>query len=188
MSEVDQILEDMSELQKYIVLLLNSNKNAPIKGNTWFQKELFLIANNVNSLAEEASFDSDMYGPFSENAAEQLEELEMDDVVAKVGNKMFLSDLGSKIADKLIKKTPKERLEMISEFKSLINDLNDDEVLTFVYFTFPEFTEESLVLDKIKKNRKQVAIKLYNKDKISLRRAAEIAGIPLEKFVKELKK
>lgn len=187
MSEAKNILADMSELQKSIVLLLSSLNNAPIKGNTWFQKELFLLAMNEKELAQEASFDSDMYGPFSETAKEQLEDLEMDEVVSKSGNKMWLSGLGLEIATELKRQTPKERLEMISEFKELLNDLTDDEVLTFVYFTFPEFTEESLVKQKIEKNRKQSAIKLYNKQKVSLQRAAEIAGVPLEKFVREVR-
>jgi len=188
MAEIDEILEDMSELQQYIVLLLSSNNKESIKGNTWFQKELFLIAKNITEIEEEASFISDFYGPFSENAKEQLSELELDEIVGKDGNKMFLSKLGFQVAQKIEQKTPKQRLEMISDFKNLLNDLNEDEVLTIIYFTFPEFTEESLVLDRINKNRKSVALKLYKKEKISVQRAAEIAGEPLEKFVRDIEK
>jgi len=185
MEEVDEIFQDMSELQKYIVLLLNANNKEAIKGNTWFQKELFLISKNIREVEEEASFDSYMYGPYSENAKEQLEGLEMDGVVTKDGNRMYLSRLGIQLAQEIEQKTPKQRLEMIAEFKTLLNTLNDDELLTFIYFTFPKFTEESLILEKIKKNRKPVAIKLYKKGKISLQRAAEIAGEPLENFVRD---
>jgi len=188
MVEVDDVIEDMSELQKYIVLLLSANSKESIKGNTWFQKELFLVAKNIKEVEEEASFISDFYGPFSENAKEQLDELALDGVVVKDGNKMFLSKLGSQIAQKIEQKTPKQRLEMILEFKNLLNDLNDDEILTFIYFTFPEFTDESLVLEKIKKNRKQVALKLYKKEKVSIQRAAEIAGEPLERFIRDAEK
>lgn len=188
MDEVKQILEDMSELQKYIVLLLNANENGLVKGSSWFQKELFLIAKNIPEVEEEASFDSDMFGPWSENAKEQLDELEMDDVVSKSGKKMWLSDLGMNIAEKLIKKVPEDRLVMISEFKDLLNDLTDTEMLTLIYFTFPEFTEESLIKDKIYKTRGATAVRLYKKGKISLQRASEIAGEPLEKFARDFQK
>ena len=188
MAELDNIIEDMSELQKYIVLLLSSNGKESIRGNILFQKELFLIAQNIKEVGEEASFISDFYGPFSENAKEQLEELELDEIVNKDGNRMFLSSIGSQVAQKIGQKIPQKKLEMISEFKSLLNDLNEDEVLTFIYFTFPEFTDESLVLDNIKKNRKQIALKLYKKEKLSIQRAAEIAGEPLEKFIKAIEK
>ncbi|MBN1157709.1 UPF0175 family protein [Candidatus Woesearchaeota archaeon] len=188
MDEVRFIMEDMTELQKSIVLLLSSRNNEPIKGNTWFQKEIFLIAQNSEDIEEEASFESDMYGPWSETVKEQLEELEQDEIVQKSGNKMWLSGLGVKLADKLRKMTPKERLEMIEEFKGLLNDLSDTEVLTFIYYTFPEFTEESLVRNNIEKNRLPTAIKLYAKGKISLQRAAEIAGKSLEEFTKVVRK
>lgn len=188
MEEAKSILEEMSELQRSMVLLLSSSNNKPIKGNTWFQKELFLIAMNEEEVAEEASFESDMYGPFSETAKNELEDLEMDGVVIKSGNKMWLSGLGLEIVEQIKKQTSKEKLEMIARFKELLNDLTDEEVLTFVYFTFPEFTEESAVKEKIDKNREQVAIKLYKKEKISLQKAAEIAGVPLENFVRKFRK
>lgn len=184
MGEADEILEDMSELQKYIVMLLNAKNQEPIKGHLWFQKELFLIAKNIKELQEEASFDSDMFGPYSENAQEQLDDLEMDEVIIKEGNKIYLSKVGSQIAQMIERKTHKQILELIAEFKILLNDLDKDEILTFIYFTYPDLTEESLIKDKIMKKRKEVAIKLYKKGKISLQRAAELAGEPLEQFVR----
>ena len=184
MDEAKQIVIEMSNLQKYMVLLLQANDNDPIRGSTWFQKEMFLIAENVEDVGGEASFDSDMYGPWSENAEEQLEELEMDEVVSKKGNKMWLSPLGEKIAVKLQKEVPESHVEMISDFKELLNDLSAEEVLTFIYYTFPEFTEDSLVKDRIERDRSKTAIGLYKKEKISLQRSAEISGINLEKFVR----
>lgn len=185
-SEVDdvlEIIENISELQKYIVLLLDANNNTPIKGNSWFQKELFLISRNVRDVEEEASFDSDMYGPWSENANEQLEDLELDDVVSKSKNKIWLSRLGKVLANELKKTIPVDEQKMVSEFKELLNNLSIDELLTLIYFTYPKFTDESLVKDKIQKNRQHNAIKLYKKRVVSLEKASEIAGVPLESFV-----
>jgi uncharacterized protein YwgA len=188
MSEVEELMGDLSLLQKYIILLLGAKGQEPIKGNTWFQKELYILAENVPLVAKEASFDSDFYGPFSENAKEQLDDLVLDGVVDKQGNKMFLSGLGVKIEDKLKKTVPKEELELIEDYKDLLNDLSDDELLTFIYFSFPSMTDESWVLDKIKKNRVNVALKLYHKEKISLEKAAEIAGMPVEELMGLIKK
>ena len=143
MEEAKSVMEDMSELQKGIVLLLKSKNNAPIRGDGWFQKELFLIARNVNEIGEEASFHPYKYGPWSENAEEQLNELESDDVVYRDGKKMGLSGLGNKIADELQKSSSKDVLDMIDEFKGLLNDLNNDEMLTLIYYTFPEYAEKS---------------------------------------------
>ena len=178
----------MLELQKYIVLLLRSKNNTPIRCNAWFQKQLFLIAKNIKEIGEEASFDSDVHGPYSENAKEQLEDLETAGVLSKKGNKRWLSDLGMKIGDDLIKEVPKKHLEMIDEFKDLLNDLNEQELLTLIHYTFPEYTEESLVKDKIEKNRLSNALSLYKKEKISIGKTSEVSGVPLEDLVKIIKK
>ncbi|MFH1471962.1 MAG: hypothetical protein ABIF85_03615 [Nanoarchaeota archaeon] len=37
MSEADELIEDMSELQKFIVLLLDSKNQEPISGKTSFK-------------------------------------------------------------------------------------------------------------------------------------------------------
>ena len=188
MEEVKSVMEDMSELQKCIVLLLKSKNNAPIRGDRWFQKELFLIAKNVNEIEEEASFHPYKYGPWSENAEEQLNELEMDDVVSRAGKKMRLSDLGNKIADELKKSSQKDLFEIIDESKDLLNDLTDDEMLTLIYSAFPDYAEKSVVKCEIEKNRLNNAIKLYKKDKVSIQRAAEIGGVSLDKFIRDAKK
>lgn len=180
MNEIKKIIENMSILQKYIVLLLKSNDSVPVRGNTWFQKELFLMAKNIPRLEEEADYDSDMFGPYSETAEDELQELEMDEIVCKSGNMVFLSKIGNGVGNELQSRTSKDELEMIAEFKELLNDLNDKELLTLVYFSFPDMIDESLVKDGIIRNRKVVAMQLYKKGKISLQRAAEIAGEPLE--------
>ena len=72
---------------------------------------------------------------------------------------------------------------MIDEFKDLLNDLTEDEAVTLIYYIFPKYTEESLIKDKIEKNRLSTALRLYREKKISLQRTAEIAGISLEKLL-----
>lgn len=181
---MNKIEENLSELQKYMILLLASNNNAPIRGNIWFQKELFLIAKNIKSIEEEAAFCSDMYGPYSENASEQLEELELDEIIKKDGSKIIISKTGEIVAKNIQRNTPKSIIAMIYEFKVLLNDLDNDEILALIYFTFPDYTEESLIINKIIQKRKEIAIRLYKKEKVSLQKASEIAGMPLDKFIR----
>ncbi len=66
--------------------------------------------------------------------------------------------------------------------KNLFDDLTTDEVCALTYFTFPKTTSESLILDRIIKNRKKSALKLYKKNKISVEKASEIAGISMKDF------
>ncbi len=182
-----RILENLTETQKYTLLLLSANNYEPVKGKLWFQKELFLLAKNSDELAEQTDFEADFMGPYSESAEEELEQLEFAKVVEKEGNKLKLTDLGKDITKILEKNSSEEEKEMIEDFKAELNDLTEDELLGFIYFTFPEMTKESIKIQKIKPKRKNIALSLYAKSKISLGKALEIAEMNIDNFIKEAK-
>lgn len=182
-----RILENLTETQKYTLLLLSANNYEPVKGKLWFQKELFLLAKNSDELAEQTDFEADFMGPYSESADEELEQLEFAKVVENEGNKLILTGLGRDIAEILGKNTSNEEKEMIEDFKSELNDLTEDELLGFIYFTFPDMTTESIKIEKIKPKRKNIALSLFAKSKISLGKALEIAGMNIDAFIIEAK-
>lgn len=181
MPEVDEIFNDLSVLQKHIILLLYARECESIPGNRWFQKELYLVAENVLEVSKEAGFVSGACGPYSKNADDQLKDIVLRGMVDKKGNTISLSVLGVKVAHKAIKEASKGTLELVDEFKELLNDMSEKELSTFIYLAFPE-SDASLVPDWIKEDRVVVAKTLYHKDKISLERAAEIAGVSFEEF------
>ena len=182
-----RILENLTETQKYTLLLLSANNYEPVRGKLWFQKELFLLAKNSEELAEQTDFEADFMGPYSESAEEELEQLEFAKVVEKEGNKLKLTGLGRYIAEILGKNSSDEEKEMIEDFKSELNDLTEDELLGFIYFTFPDMTTESIKIEKIKPKRKNIALSLFAKSKISLGKALEIAGMNIDTFIIEAK-
>ncbi len=182
-----RILENLTEIQKYTLLLLSANDDEPIKGKLWYQKELFLLSRNSDELAEQTDFEADFMGPYSESADEELQQLEYAKVVEKEGNKLKLTDLGKDVAKILEKNSSEEEKEMVEDFKAELNDLTEDELLGFIYFTFPEMTRESIKIEKIKPKRKNIALSLYAKSKISLGKALEIADMNIDNFIKEAK-
>lgn len=182
-----RIFENLTEIQKYALLLLSANNFEPIKGKLWYQKELFLLCKNNEELADDADFEADFIGPHSEIADEELEQLESARVVEKEGNKLKLTGLGQEIAKIISDNTTAEEKEMIEDFKDVLNDLTEDELLGFIYFTYPEMTEESIKIQKIKPKRKNIALSLYAKSKISFGKALEISGTNIDDLVKEAK-
>ena len=52
--------------KQYILSLLDSNNQEPIKGKTRLMKELFFISLNVPSLNKSLEFEADNYGPSSD--------------------------------------------------------------------------------------------------------------------------
>jgi uncharacterized protein YwgA len=191
-SEVEEIIEDMSDLQKVMVILFYSNSEEPIVGKTKFdkelklQKEVFLISQNLSEIGKESSYDADYYGPYSETVAEEFKGLALDEVVQDNQTSIRLLPLGKEIAKELIKSYSKKILDMVSDFKKLINNMSQEEILTLIYTSFPDYTEESVVKEDVMRNRIKIAIQLYKKGKISLERTSEIAGLTLEKLMNEI--
>ena len=68
--------------------------------------------------------------------------------------------------------------------------MTKDELLAFVYLSDPaheELKEESVEYKSIARNRKQLAVSMYQKGKISAQKAAEISGENFENFFAHLK-
>jgi hypothetical protein len=68
----DRIENYLTLTQKYALLLLSANTNQPITGKLWFQKELFLVSQNITRLEDETEFEGDLMGPYSEIADADL--------------------------------------------------------------------------------------------------------------------
>lgn len=180
----DDIENYLTLTQKYAILLVGANNNEPITGKVWFQKELFLVSQNISRLEDEAEFEGSLMGPYSENADAELEQLRIEGVV-ELNGKIRLTVTGQEVAKKLETRASKETREVISEMKSFLNDMSEDELLGFIYFSYQNMVIESIKLEEITRKRGEIAISLYRKRKVSLGRAALIAGLSQEDFIEK---
>ena len=186
MSHIESKLEQLNEVSRFIILLLRSLGYAPIPGELWLEKELFLLKNVFPNLADETDFEPYLMGPHSEIVDDELKELKNSDIVRSDGHVLKLTNTGKKISEHLAENTNKKELKKIDEFKELLNDLTKEELLAFVYFSydFPEdLAKESIEFNSLVPKRESLAKALFEKDKISAQKAAQIAGIPLEDFI-----
>lgn len=193
----EKILRDIqqNEGKLYILCLLNSFNQEPILGKTKLMKELFFISNNIPSLKKIFGFEADNYGPSSDAVSRFLEDLSLFNVISlknrskSVSSDYYeysLTDFGEKIL-KCIEDKPIDA-ELIEDMKLLFNGLTTDESLALTYFSFPETTAESLVKNRIEKNREKLALNLYKKNKVSLTKASYIAGMSIDSFLELLRK
>lgn len=186
----DRIIKQLDRdiVQKYILLLLNSDDNDTVSGKTKLMKELFFISQNIPELDEETDFEPDNYGPSSDVVMGDIEKLDMLQLI-KIHNENYsLTEQGKKIAQKIINTVGKRELEIIEDMKQLFKDLTYHEMLGLVYFSYPEMTEKSLVKEEIENRREKIALSLLKKGKISIAKAAEIADMSMSSFYKMLKK
>ena len=156
------------------------------------------MLHNVESIIKVLENETDilfayLFGSYAKGTQDKKSDIDIavylkdEKILEKEGNKLKLTGLGRDIAEILEKNTSDEEKEMIEDFKSELNDLTEDELLGFIYFTFPEMTRESVKFEKIKPKRMNIALSLYAKSKISLGEALEIAGMNIDTFMKEAK-
>jgi len=183
------LIDGLNDLDKIALLLLHANNDAPIRGELFYQKEIFLISNYILEIKDQADFMPGWLGPYSESAEVSLNNLISYTLVDKNrscgGYK--LNNKGKEIAKILEGSTLPEYKDAISDFKDLLNDLTKDELLAFIYFSFHYFTGESLILPEVVKKRMPSIISLYRKGKISLAKAASLSGMCIEDFLDVLK-
>jgi len=176
--------EESDPVEKYLFLLLHA-EGKPIRGDLWLQKEMFLIFRNIPSAKEE--FEAYYLGPFSELVDEYVSQLSVSEYIKRDPQGLKLTEKGERIASALWEKEKDEVKQMIKDVKEFLGDMSRDELLVFIYSTFEEFAEESEVRDEIEQKRLKVSIDLFKKNKISLKRAAAIANVPLNEYIALLK-
>lgn len=176
-------------VEKYILALLGAQDQEDVPEKLWLTKELFLLSKMNDRLAEEAGFRPYLQGPWSEEVEYALEDLQSLGLVdyGESGNQIRLTPQGRSVFEQLQTGMPDEIEEQIADIKDLLNDLSEEELLVFTYFTHPEMTTDSVVKDKAEENRVEAAKSLYRKEKVSLEKAAELAGMKLREFQKELR-
>ena len=178
------IAEDLSPLSVAILELLKVNDEKPVKGNVAFQKEMFLISNYIDKVNERAEFIPHSLGPYSEASEVSMDNLvSMGLVEKKEGNTYKITSSGIKVLGLKQDIFFPEEIDSIADFKEFIGNLTNDEILLFIYASYPDFTIESTEYRRIMKSRVKNAISIYKKGIVSLEKAAFLAGLNIEKFL-----
>ena len=180
---LDEIANSLSGLGVAILHLLHAGGNSAVRGDVIFQKELFLIGDYIERIGDDADFVPHIFGPYSESAEVALDELVSLGLVRRSEGGYTLTPDGVSVWEKVCSAFPTEESEAIDDFKAFLNDLSVDEVLLFVYVTYPEYTKESARLRDILQKRVPLSASLYRKGKVSLEKAAFLAGMNMESYL-----
>lgn len=179
----ESIIKHLGKLDVILLALLYENDQDGVKGKIFLQKEMFLIINYINEMEDYADFISHFFGPYSEPVEKSLGNLEAYQLVNYKKGKYYITEKGVEVYNRKKDELKEDQIEAIRYFKDFLNNLTRDELLVFIYYSFPEFTDESVWNDNIERKRKEVSKSLYIKGKVSLEKAASLAGMPIEEFI-----
>jgi len=185
---IDEIADNLPGLGVAILHLLHAGGRSAVRGDVIFQKELFLIGDYIERIGDDADFTPHIFGPYSEPAEVALDELVSLGLVRRSAGGYTLTPDGVRVWERVRSAFPNDESGAIEDFKAFINDLSVDEVLLFVYVTYPEYTCESARFRDILRRRRPLSASLYRKGKVSLEKAAFLAGMNLESYLGYLKR
>lgn len=135
----------------FVLLLLNSDNQKPIKGNLFFQKEMFLIVEEVfPELREELRFKAYDYGPYSQVLVNVLNELRNEFLINfedSEGNIYSITKQGQNYLKTI--KFPPGIEKKVNNLKRGSNKLGYKGLLRYVYFTYPDYTVNSKIKDEV---------------------------------------
>ena len=185
---LDEIADSLPHLGVAILHLLHAGGNSAVRGDVLFQKELFLIGDYIEEVGDDADFTPHIFGPYSEPAEVALDELVSLGLVRRSEGGYTLTPDGVRVWEKVRSVFPDDESGAIDDFKAFLNDLSVDEALLFIYVTYPEYTRESARLRDILRRRAPLSVSLYRRGKVSLEKAAFLAGMNIESYLDYLKR
>ncbi len=176
---------EFNAVDRLILLLLRAGRGTPVPGPLFLQKEAYALRTADPELKQDLGFEPHLLGPFSDALAAETEQLELSRLIASDAGYYHLTSEGLRQANVVAKESAPDLLESVEQTKELLNDLRRDELLALVYFgTHGEgFEEESVEYQRVKRDRQRLAWSLLKKDKISVSRAAEIAGVGVDEII-----
>lgn len=179
-----KIASSLDKLQKALVYLIYLKNNEAIKGRTMMQKEMFLVAKLIPEVWETADFVSYNHGAYSEYIDISLEDLKSYEVINEEDSKIVLTKFGEEIAKVIENSFSGEEKDAILEFKDFLNQMTLDEALVYSYFSFPEFTKDSAIIERVKLNRIKASASLYKRGLINLEKAIFLSGLAGKEFLR----
>ena len=183
---VRHVLDEDNGIHKLVIMLAHACDDRPVQGNTKIQKLAFMLS-DVDDNADEMGFYKDMYGPYSDIVEEEMRYLNDLGVLSIDSAQMRLTDAGKAVAKRLADEDP-DAFETVARYKEMFNDMSTDELLTYVYLSYPSMTEHSQAYDKLKPHMEKHVMSMLRKAKISSGRAAELLGKSLECVLAEAAK
>lgn len=175
--------EEMLPEDLFLAVLYADNQSR-IKGKTRLQKIIYVISKSLK--LSNFDFKPFNYGACSEEVMDLKQDLINSGYITEDCSGIRLMKSALEYAKAAWDGLDEKTRNYIDNIKRFFNELTEDELIAYTYSQWPEDASNSLILDRFKNNRVNIAINLFKKGKVSLERGAIIAGMPLRDFMKTL--
>ncbi len=188
MTNISKILNSLTgpEQQDWILSILYLSPGKRVRSKIHLQKALFIASQYMKRVSESFEFIPYKYGPWSDQVVDVLEMLSnAGKIELEEGRGVKLVDLEA--GEKAVQLLSREEVQMLKEIMSLVDELNEEELLLYIYVNFG-FAEKSEAADVLEKERRfKIAVRMLRKGVISIGMAAKLAGMPYEEFLRKVR-
>ncbi|MEM4213937.1 MAG: DUF4065 domain-containing protein [Candidatus Methanomethylicaceae archaeon] len=140
----------------FLLILLAADKGAPIIGRLKLEKLLFKVQKDLldkNPMLPRYNFRPYKYGPYTEDAYDDLEALKELDLAKEKDSVFEITQKGIDLLEELEKKgvLDKDLIEKIEDIKRKYNKLDTDQLLTIIYSEYPDYATRSEIRELLKR-------------------------------------
>ena len=162
--------DDVHELA---IMLAHACDDIPVQDSMKLQNLMFMLSSTYEK-EEEMGFHHGMDGPYSDIVEEEVRRLCERGILAIENGETRLTAAGRAIAERIAEEEPNV-FGRIGRYKEMFNDMDADEILTYVCRSYPFMVPRSLS-DRLWTDREKHVLSMLRKRKISSGKAAELLG------------
>ena len=175
--------------ERHIVLLLGVKDFEPVQNRAYLQREMYVLSHSFQELSVKTDYKPYLLGPYSITVVDAITTLTNLKLIRMKTGRIELTSDGKHVFNMLKNITDEQTIQKIAESKVHLNDLSTHELSAIIHFSYLSDSDEAKALndDDVLKNRRQIAVSLYKKNKVSVQKAADIAGESLKDFLEKFK-
>lgn len=180
------VIDDLDIVERYMILLLGVKDFEPVLNRAYLQREMYVMSQMFENLSVKTNYQPYFLGPYSATVSGSITSLTNLELIRMKTDRIELTRSGKQCFTMLKNIANEQTIQKIAESKVYLNDLSTDELSVIIHFSYLS-KHETLNDEDVLKSRKQIAVSLYQKNKVDAQKAADIAGETLKDFLANFK-
>ena len=180
------VIDDLDIVERYMILLLGVKDFEPVRNRAYLQREMYVMSQMFENLSVKTNYQPYFLGPYSATVSGSITSLTNLELIRMKTDRIELTRSGKQCFTMLKNIANEQTIQKIAESKVYLNDLSTDELSVIIHFSYLS-KHETLNDEDVLKSRKQIAVSLYQKNKVDAQKAADIAGETLKDFLANFK-
>ena len=168
-----RILSYSDDVHKLAIMLAHACDDIPVQDSMKLQNLMFMLSSTYEK-EDEMGFRPGTDGPYSDIVEKEVRRLCDRGILSIEDGETQLTAAGRAIAERLAEKEP-DVFGRIGRYKEMFNDMDADEILTYVCRSHPSKVPRSLV-DRLEPDVEKHVLSMLRKEKISSGKAADLLG------------